>query len=169
MHFFTITGLVSIYWLLLAFTNSFANAAVVNLASRQTTPLPNVPESCVPVCTIFSTLMASTDPTALCKQEVTSGLQTCANCILLIGGNQVLLNDTLLTQTQRTVNAFVSACNAASLPVPGVLISDPTTQSTNVTGNGSANGRNAAVSLRVHGSSGVALVLAALGIVASFM
>ena len=138
----------------------FYIASLPGLTGRQNSN--NVPASCTSVCTILSGLQNSTDVNQLCTASNSDSLQRCANCILLIGGNTLFNNDSLMSQTQRAVNgephcihlfyyltgnkklAFVSACDAASLPIPAIAISDPTTQTTTapVTGTGSASNPN---------------------------
>jgi hypothetical protein len=77
-------------------------ASLPGLTGRQNSN--NVPTSCTSVCTILSGLQNSTDANQLCTASNSNSLQRCANCILLIGGNTLFNNDSLMSQTQRAVN-----------------------------------------------------------------
>ncbi|PVG00418.1 hypothetical protein CPB86DRAFT_813213 [Serendipita vermifera] len=124
-------------WLQLLWVAFFAHVAIASptqLRPRQDASLANVPSSCVDLCSVFTTLQTRTSASDLCTTGNSNGLQSCANCLLNVGGRQLVNNDALVSSTQQAVNAFVSACNAASLPIPGVLISDPATQSNTGTG-----------------------------------
>ncbi|CAG7854703.1 SubName: Full=Uncharacterized protein {ECO:0000313/EMBL:CCA66396.1} [Serendipita indica DSM 11827] len=110
--------------------------------------IANLPSSCSDICSVFSTLQASIEPSKLCTSTNSANVKKCADCILLIGGDDVLNNDSLMGQTQRAVNSFVTACRDASLPIPGILIANPLTQNT-TTPSSANSGYHPAVDSRV--------------------
>jgi len=100
----------------------------------------SIPDSCNSVCSVFSTIQASsTNPVNLCTSSISSGLQSCSDCLFLIGGDQMSSNPSMVNSAQTAVNGFISACKSASKTVPSIRITSPTNPVNQALATGSSN------------------------------